>query len=111
MKVFENHGDDVDDDFTDILDARLRQRESDVERCSDEHVRCCHQDVSNAHVSTLTTTSRCSLFWPFFLTLFSWCLLLLMMVMIALWMNKPSAKIPVRLGNDDLETDLIIVKL
>ena len=46
-----------------------------------------------------------------FLTLFSWCLLLLMMVMIALWMNKPSAKIPVRLGNDDLETDLIIVKL
>ena len=46
-----------------------------------------------------------------FLTLFSWCLLLLMMVMIALWMNKPSAKIPVRLGNDDLGTDLIIVKL
>ena len=49
----EIHSDNIDDDFTDILDARLRQRESDVEGYSDKHVSCCHQDVSNAHVSTL----------------------------------------------------------
>ena len=37
------------------------------------------------------------------ITLFSWCLLLVMMVMMALCMNKPRARIPVRLGNDDLK--------
>ena len=43
------------------------------------------------------------------ITLFSWCLLLVMMVMMALCMNNPSARIPVRLGNDDLQTARIFL--
>ena len=40
------------------------------------------------------------------LTLFSWCLLLLMMVMMALWMKRASVKIPVRLGKVDLTSGM-----
>ena len=44
-----------------------------------------------------------------FLTLFSWCLLLVMMVMIALWMKSPSARMPVKLGKEDLGVVVVMV--
>ena len=98
----------VDGGDTDILNAALGEGEGDVEGGPDEHVGRRHQDVSQAHVAPLSHKNRIIADEGIYenltiITLFSWCLLFVMMVMMALCMNKPRARIPVRLGNDDLE--------
>ena len=80
-----------------VFDAEFWKREADVESSSYNHVGWCDENVSQCHVAALgfgQLSFQCCLYFPLRLTLFSWCLLLLMMVMMALWMNRARVKIP-----------------